>query len=213
MKLIEFQESIPMIKRMFDLIISALLLIVLSPIIALTAILVRIKLGSPILFKQKRPGLHGVPFYVYKFRTMTSEKDSLGEMLPDHLRLTAFGSLMRKFSLDELLQLVNVLTGELSLIGPRPLLMEYLPLYNEQQAKRHLVRPGITGWAQIHGRNEISWEEKFVLDVWYVENRSFQIDLKILLLTFMKVVRPEGISNANHATMPTFKGSVSNHEG
>lgn len=202
-----------MIKRMFDLAISSLLLIVLSPVIAITAILVRSKLGSPILFKQQRPGLHGVPFNVYKFRTMTSERDSLGELLPDHLRLTAFGSLMRKFSLDELLQLVNVIKGELSLIGPRPLLMEYLPLYNEQQAKRHLVRPGITGWAQIHGRNAVSWEARFEHDVWYVENRSLLLDIKILLLTVKKVLKSEGVSNGNHVTMPVFQGTTTNSEG
>ncbi|WP_364144548.1 sugar transferase [Paenibacillus sp. LPE1-1-1.1] len=200
-------------KRMFDLIISCLLLLVLSPVIAITAILVRFKLGSPILFKQQRPGLHGVPFYVYKFRTMTSEKDSLGNLLPDHLRLTAFGSLMRKSSLDELLQLVNVIKGELSLIGPRPLLMEYLPLYNEQQAKRHLVRPGITGWAQIHGRNAVSWEARFEHDVWYVENQSFLLDIKILLLTVKKVLKSEGVSNGNHVTMPVFQGTTTNSEG
>ncbi|WP_317618443.1 sugar transferase [Paenibacillus sp. PL91] len=200
-------------KRLFDLIVSSILLLALSPVIAVTAILVRIKLGSPIVFKQQRPGKHGVPFYVYKFRTMTSEKDSLGQLLPDHLRLTAFGSLMRKFSLDELLQLINVVKGELSLIGPRPLLMEYLPLYNEEQAKRHLVKPGITGWAQIHGRNDVSWEERFERDVWYVENQSLALDLKILLLTVKKVIRSEGVSNANHVTMPMFQGTTSHSEG
>ncbi|WP_054028650.1 sugar transferase [Bacillus sp. FJAT-28004] len=200
-------------KRMFDLAISSLLLIVLSPVIAVTAILVRLKLGSPILFKQQRPGLHGVPFYMYKFRTMTSERDSMGKLLPDHLRLTAFGSLMRKFSLDELLQLINVIKGELSLIGPRPLLMEYLPLYNEQQAKRHLVRPGITGWAQIHGRNAVSWESRFEHDVWYVENQSLLLDIKILLLTVKKVLKSEGVSNGNHVTMPVFQGTTTNSEG
>lgn len=202
-----------MIKRLFDLIVSSILLLALSPVIAVTAILVRIKLGSPIVFKQQRPGKHGVPFYVYKFRTMTSEKDSLGQLLPDHLRLTAFGSLMRKFSLDELLQLINVVKGELSLIGPRPLLMEYLPLYNEEQAKRHLVKPGITGWAQIHGRNDVSWEERFERDVWYVENQSLALDLKILLLTVKKVIRSEGVSNANHVTMPMFQGTTNHSEG
>lgn len=202
-----------MIKRLLDLLVSSTLLIALSPIIALTALLVRIKLGSPIIFKQQRPGLHGIPFYVYKFRTMTDEKDSLGQLLPDHLRLTAFGSLMRKFSLDELLQLVNVIKGELSLIGPRPLLMEYLPLYNEEQAKRHLVRPGITGWAQIHGRNAVTWEERFKRDVWYVENQSLALDFRILLLTVKKVIRSEGVSNANHATMPVFQGTTTNSEG
>lgn len=202
-----------MIKRMFDLLIASFLLIALSPLLLLTAILVRYKLGSPVIFKQQRPGLHGNPFLVYKFRTMTSEKDSMGELLPDHLRLTAFGSLMRKFSLDELLQLVNVIKGELSLIGPRPLLMEYLPLYNEEQAKRHLVRPGITGWAQIHGRNEVTWEKRFEHDVWYVENQSLALDFRILLLTVKKVIRSEGVSNANHATMPVFQGTTTNSEG
>lgn len=202
-----------MIKRLLDLLVSSTLLISLSPIIALTALLVRIKLGSPVIFMQQRPGLHGIPFYVYKFRTMTSEKDSMGELLPDHLRLTAFGSLMRKFSLDELLQLINVIKGELSLIGPRPLLMEYLPLYTEEQAKRHLVRPGITGWAQIHGRNAVTWEERFERDVWYVENQSLALDFKILLLTVKKVIRSEGVSNANHVTMPLFQGTTTGSEG
>ncbi|WP_281285930.1 sugar transferase [Paenibacillus sinopodophylli] len=200
-------------KRLVDLILSASLLILLSPVIAVTAMLVRFRLGAPVLFKQQRPGLHGVPFHVYKFRTMTSEKDSMGILLPDHLRLTDFGKFMRKFSLDELLQLVNVLKGELSLIGPRPLLMEYLPLYNEQQAKRHLVRPGITGWAQIHGRNAVSWEERFEHDVWYVENQSFMLDLRILILTVKKVVTSEGVSNGNHATMPIFQGTTTSSEG
>lgn len=202
-----------MIKRLLDLLVSSILLMAFSPIIALTALLVRIKLGSPVVFKQQRPGLHGIPFYVYKFRTMTSEKDSMGELLPDHLRLTAFGSLMRKFSLDELLQLINVIKGELSLIGPRPLLMEYLPLYTEEQAKRHLVRPGITGWAQIHGRNAVTWEERFERDVWYVENQSLALDFKILLLTVKKVIRSEGVSNTNHVTMPVFQGTTTGSEG
>jgi sugar transferase EpsL len=202
-----------MTKRIFDIFISGFILIIMIPIIALTAILVRIKLGTPIVYKQQRPGLNGAPFIVYKFRTMTDEKDSLGQLLPDHIRLTPFGSFLRRFSLDELLQLINVIRGDLSLVGPRPLLMEYLPLYTEEQARRHQVRPGITGWAQINGRNAISWEEKFALDVWYVENWSILLDLKILFQTFLKVVRPEGINNANHATMPMFKGSVSNHEG
>lgn len=202
-----------MIKRLFDIFVSSIILLIMLPIIGITAILVRVKLGTPIVYKQQRPGLHGAPFVVYKFRTMTDEKDSLGQLLPDHIRLTPFGSFLRKFSLDELLQLINVVRGDLSLVGPRPLLMEYLPLYTEEQARRHQVRPGITGWAQINGRNAISWEEKFALDVWYVENWSIFLDLKILFQTFLKVVRPEGISNANHATMPMFKGSVSNHEG
>lgn len=202
-----------MTKRLFDIFVSSIILLIMLPIIGITAILVRVKLGTPIVYKQQRPGLNGAPFVVYKFRTMTDEKDSLGQLLPDHIRLTPFGNFLRKFSLDELLQLINVVRGDLSLVGPRPLLMEYLPLYTEEQARRHQVRPGITGWAQINGRNAISWEEKFALDVWYVENWSILLDLKILFQTFLKVVRPEGISNANHATMPMFKGSVSNHEG
>lgn len=202
-----------MLKRLFDLSTATVLLLVLSPLVLLTAVLVRLKLGSPILFKQKRPGLHGVPFYVYKFRTMTGERDSLGKLLPDHLRLTKFGAFMRKYSLDELLQLVNVIKGELSLIGPRPLLMDYLPLYTEEQAKRHLVKPGITGWAQINGRNATTWEERFERDVWYVNNQSFWLDMKILLLTVKKVVRSEGVSNEGHVTMPLFAGSARRHEG
>ncbi|NIK76101.1 sugar transferase EpsL [Paenibacillus castaneae] len=201
-----------MIKRLFDFVVSVLLLVVLSLPILITGILVRLKLGSPIVFKQKRPGLHGAPFLVYKFRTMTDEKDSFGELLPDHLRLTVFGSFMRKFSLDELLQFINVIKGELSLVGPRPLLMEYLPLYTEEQAKRHQVRPGITGWAQIHGRNAVSWEERFKLDVWYVEHHSLLLDLKILLLTVKKVIRSEGISNEGYVTMPVFEGTVNKLE-
>lgn len=202
-----------MVKRLFDVVTASILLVVLSPLILLTAILVRTKLGAPILFKQKRPGLYGKPFYMYKFRTMTSEKDSEGQLLPDHLRLTPFGGLIRKLSLDELLQLINVIKGEQSLIGPRPLLMEYLPLYNEEQAKRHTVRPGITGWAQIHGRNAVSWEERFEHDVWYVENQSLALDIKILFLTVKKVIRSEGVSNTNHVTMPVFQGTTRSHKG
>ena len=160
-------------KRLFDLLVSYSLLLLLSSRYTIVSILVRIKLGSPILFKQQRPGLHGKPFYVYKFRTMTDERDSNGQLLPDHIRLTPFGRFLRKYSLDELPQLFNVVKGDISLVGPRPLLMEYLPLYTKEQAKRHDVRPGITGWAQVNGRNAITWEEKFKLDVWYVKNQSF----------------------------------------
>jgi sugar transferase EpsL len=169
--------------------------------------LIRIKLGSPILFKQQRPGLHGKPFYVYKFRTMSNERDEKGQLLPDHIRLTPFGKFLRKFSLDELPQLLNVLKGDISLVGPRPLLMEYLDLYTLQQARRHEVRPGITGWAQINGRNAISWEEKFKLDVWYVDHQSFWLDIKILYLTILKVIKSEGISQTGHVTIEKFKGS------
>jgi sugar transferase EpsL len=163
-------------------------------------------MGSPVLFKQKRPGLHGKPFYLYKFRTMTDEKDQHGNVLPDRKRLTTFGKRLRKYSLDELPQLFNVLKGELSLVGPRPLLMEYLALYSEEQAKRHLVKPGMTGWAQINGRNAIGWDEKFKLDVWYVYNRSFFLDLKILWLTAKKVWHTEGIQQQGHETAEIFKG-------
>lgn len=195
-------------KRLFDLLVSlSLLLFFLLPI-TIVAVLVKFKLGSPIIFKQQRPGLHGKPFYLYKFRSMTDERDSDGNVLPDYIRLTSFGKFLRKYSLDELPQLFNVIKGDLSLVGPRPLLVEYLELYTGEQAKRHDVRPGITGWAQVNGRNSISWDEKFKLDVWYVENQSFLLDSKILYLTFIKVLKSEGIQNGNHATMPVFKGSV-----
>lgn len=197
-------------KRLFDVFISLSLLLCFSSVILVAAVLVRLKLGSPILFKQQRPGVYGKPFYVYKFRTMTDARDSNGELLPDHVRLTSFGKLLRKYSLDELPQFINVVKGDLSLVGPRPLLMEYLPLYSKEQAKRHDVRPGITGWAQVNGRNSISWDEKFKLDVWYVENQSFLLDLKILYLTFIKVLKSEGVQNGNHVTMPVFKGSIEN---
>ncbi|PGT96263.1 MULTISPECIES: sugar transferase [Bacillus] len=195
-------------KRTFDLCISLFLLLVCLLPILVVAILVRLKLGSPVLFKQQRPGLHGKPFNLYKFRTMLDEKDSNGELLPDQDRLTTFGANLRKYSLDELPQLINVVMGDLSLVGPRPLLMEYLPLYSSKQAKRHNVKPGITGWAQINGRNSISWDEKFKLDVWYVENQSFLLDLKILYLTISKVLKSEGITNNKHVTMPIFKGKI-----
>lgn len=193
-------------KRLFDFFISLILLIILSPVIGIVAVLIRKKIGSPVLFKQPRPGLHGKVFHVYKFRTMTDERDANGELLPDAVRLTAFGQLLRKLSLDELPQLWNVLKGDMSFVGPRPLLVEYLPLYNERQARRHDVRPGITGWAQVNGRNAISWEKKFEYDVWYVENQSFWLDLKIFFLTVKKVFVSEGISQEGQATMEKFKG-------
>ncbi|MEC5240020.1 sugar transferase [Bacillus mycoides] len=195
-------------KRLFDIFISLLLLICFFFVILLVAIIVKTQIGSPILFRQQRPGLHGKPFYLYKFRTMTNERDSNGELLQDHVRLTKVGKFLRKYSLDELPQLINVLKGQLSLVGPRPLLIEYMPLYSKEQAKRHNVRPGITGWAQVNGRNSISWDEKFKLDVWYVENQSFLLDLKILYLTFSKVLKSEGITNNKHVTMPVFKGGI-----
>ncbi|EOO34894.1 hypothetical protein S3E15_05134 [Bacillus mycoides] len=194
-------------KRLFDLFVSLSLLVFLLPLIIIVAVLVRIKLGSPIIFKQQRPGLHGVPFFLYKFRTMTDEKDSEGNLLPDDVRFTHFGGFLRKYSLDELPQLFNVIKGDLSLVGPRPLLMEYLELYTEEQAKRHNVRPGITGWAQVNGRNAISWEEKFDFDVWYAKKRTFWFDMKILLLTAKKVFKSEGINQVGHVTVEKFNGT------
>lgn len=195
-----------MLKRTFDFITALAALIVISPLVVLLALLVRLFLGAPILFSQIRPGLHGQAFTVYKFRTMTDEKDASGALLPDDVRLTPFGLFLRRSSLDELPQLFNVLKGDVSLVGPRPLLMEYLPLYTPEQAKRHLVRPGITGWAQVNGRNAISWERKFELDVWYVDNQSFLLDMKILFLTVKKVLIKEGISAQGMETMPRFEG-------
>lgn len=199
-------------KRAFDFFVASLALVSLSVIILIVAILVRVKLGSPIIFKQQRPGLNGKPFYVYKFRTMMDAIDKEGNQLPDDVRLTSFGKLLRKLSLDELPQLINVVKGDISLVGPRPLLMEYLPLYTPEQARRHEVRPGITGWAQVNGRNAISWEEKFALDVWYVDHRSFGLDIKILFLTVIKVFKSEGISQQGHVTIKKFTGSNLNKE-
>jgi sugar transferase EpsL len=176
-------------------------------LIVFLIILVRINLGIPVFFKQLRPGLHAIPFYIYKFRTMTNEKDENGQYLADELRLGRFGKLLRKLSLDELPQLFNIIRGDMSLIGPRPLLMEYLPLYTPEQARRHEVKPGITGWTQINGRNSISWEEKFVLDVWYVDNQSFYLDCKIIILTILKVIKSEGINQKGHVTMEPFRGT------
>lgn len=182
-------------------------MILLLPVIALVALGVRIKLGGPILFKQQRPGYKGRPFYVYKFRTMTDERDADGQLLPDNQRLPTFGKQLRRTSLDELPQLFNVLKGELSFVGPRPLLMEYLSLYSPEQMRRHDVKPGITGWAQVNGRNAISWDEKFKLDLWYVEHQSFWIDLKILWMTAVKVFKRDGVAAEGHATMPRFTGN------
>ena len=193
-------------KRIFDILVAVILLILLAPLLVLTTVMIRLKLGAPVLFKQQRPGLHAKPFYLYKFRTMTDERDDNGNLLPDGVRLTSFGQFLRRFSLDEFPQLINVIKGDISLVGPRPLLMEYLPLYTPEQARRHQVKPGISGWAQVNGRNAISWEEKFALDVWYVDNRSFWLDIKILWLTFMKVIKSEGISQQGQATMEKFRG-------
>ncbi|WP_366491823.1 sugar transferase [Alcanivorax sp.] len=194
-------------KRLMDIAGALCGLLVLGPVILLLAVLVRIKLGSPVLFRQVRPGMDGRAFAMAKFRTMTDARDASGDLLPDADRLTGFGQFLRSSSLDELPELWNVLKGDMSLVGPRPLLMEYLPLYSERQARRHEVRPGVTGWAQINGRNALSWEEKFELDVWYVENRTLWLDIKILFLTVWKVVKRDGISQDGEATMSRFTGS------
>lgn len=194
-------------KRLFDFFISLLLIVIFCWLIIIVAFFVRVKLGKPVVFTQPRPGKNGKVFNVYKFRSMTDERDEQGDLLPDEIRLTKFGQLLRKLSLDELPQLFNVLKGDMSFVGPRPLLVEYLPLYNERQARRHEVRPGITGWAQVNGRNAISWEQKFEYDVWYVENQSILLDLKILFQTVKKVFIREGISAEGQATIEKFKGS------
>ncbi|CAM3962947.1 sugar transferase [Lederbergia lenta] len=196
-------------KRLLDIICSIFLLILFFPLLLITGLLIKVILGGPILFKQQRPGLLARPFYLYKFRTMTDHRDQQGNLLPDKLRLTAFGVFLRKSSLDELPQLINVIKGDLSLVGPRPLLMDYLPLYTEEQSKRHLVRPGITGWAQVNGRNAISWERKFELDIWYVQHQSLLLDLKILLLTIKKVILSVGINQPGSTTMESFTGTKS----
>lgn len=194
-------------KRLFDIVASFCALLLLSPIIAIVAWKIRKNLGSPVLFRQTRPGLHGKPFEMVKFRTMKDATDAQGNILPDAERMTPFGNKLRSSSLDELPELWNVLKGEMSLVGPRPLLMQYLPLYSPEQARRHEVRPGVTGWAQINGRNAISWEDKFKLDVWYVVNHSFGLDIKILLLTVKKVFVKEGISADGHVTIAPFTGN------
>ncbi|CAI2294604.1 sugar transferase [Vibrio parahaemolyticus] len=195
-------------KRLFDFCASLFGLILLSPIIALVAWKIRKNLGSPLLFRQTRPGLHGKPFEMVKFRTMKDAVDAQGNPLPDSERMTPFGDKLRNSSLDELPELWNVLKGEMSLVGPRPLLMQYLPLYSKEQARRHEVRPGVTGWAQINGRNAISWEDKFKLDVWYVDNHNLLLDIKILFLTVKKVFVKEGISADGHVTIEPFTGQV-----
>ena len=197
----------PVIKRGIDVMGAGLGLIVLSPFLLLIILAIRIKMGRPVLFRQMRPGLCGKPFYMYKFRTMTNEKNADGELLPDEMRLTKLGRFLRSTSLDELPELFNVLRGDMSLVGPRPLLMQYLDHYTPEQARRHEVKPGITGWAQINGRNAISWEEKFALDVWYVDNWSLWLDIRIIAITIGKVFRREGISARGEATMPEFRGS------
>jgi sugar transferase EpsL len=192
------------LKRVFDIVVSAVALTVLAPVMGLIALAVWRTMGRPVLFRQARPGLHGKPFVMYKFRTMRDLRDAEGNLLPDEARLTPFGRWLRSTSLDELPELLNVLRGEMSLVGPRPLLMEYLERYTPEQARRHEVKPGITGWAQIHGRNNLSWEERLRLDVWYVDHWSLWLDLKILWRTLWMVLRREGISAQGHATMPRF---------
>ena len=194
-------------KREFDLVLTIPGLIVLAPLLVLLALLIRLKLGTPVLFTQQRPGRNGKPFRLMKFRSMSTARGPDGLLLPDAMRLTRFGRFLRSTSLDELPELWNVVRGEMSLVGPRPLLMEYLPLYSYEQMRRHEVRPGITGWAQINGRNELSWEQKFALDVWYVDHRSLWLDGAILAKTLCRVARRDGISAAGEATMPRFEGS------
>ena len=195
-------------KRIFDILFSVIGLIILAPLLLIISILIAIQLGRPIFFYQLRPGLNGKPFKIIKFRTLTNEKNTNGDFLPDSQRLTKLGSFLRSTSLDELPELINVLKGDMSLVGPRPLRMSYLPLYNEKQMCRHHVRPGITGWAQVNGRNTISWEKKFEYDVWYVDNQSFWLDVKIILLTVKKVFSREGINQSENITMEPFRGSV-----
>lgn len=194
-------------KTVFDLSLAIILVILFSPIYIIVSVLIFIKMGFPIFFRQLRPGLNGNIFDIYKFRTMTNEKDKDGELLPDEHRLLGIGKIIRSTSLDELPQIFNVLKGDMSFVGPRPLLIEYLPLYNNKQKRRHEVKPGITGWAQVNGRNAISWEQKFEYDVWYVDNQSFLLDMKILWMTFLKVIRRSDISSSTAVTMEKFKGT------
>ena len=195
-------------KRLFDLTLMLLSIPLLLPLYLVVAWLVRSKLGAPILFRQIRPGKNAKPFEMIKFRTMTDERDANGELLPDSVRLTKFGHFLRSSSLDELPELWNVVKGDMSLVGPRPLLMEYVSLYSPEQARRHVMRPGVSGWAQVNGRNAISWEEKFKLDVWYVDNRSFWLDIKVICLTLKKVIVRDGVSADGEATMSKFTGTI-----
>jgi len=200
-------KGIPLIKRLLDLIITVPILLCLSPFMLLIWVLVAWQHGQPVIFRQSRPGYKGKLFTIYKFRTMRDLRDAQGQPLPDEKRLTKFGQFLRKWSLDETPELINVLRGEMSLVGPRPLLIEYLPLYSQEQSRRHDVLPGITGWAQIHGRNAVSWQEKFSLDIWYVDHWSLWLDIKILFSTIIKVLRREGISQPGQATAELFKGN------
>ena len=197
-----------MIKRAFDILISLAALLLLWPVLLVLAVLVRVKLGPPALFRQQRPGLHGRPFTMLKFRTMTDARDAEGNLLPDGERLSSFGRSLRSTSLDELPELINVVAGDMSLVGPRPLLMRYLDRYTPEQMRRHEVRPGITGWAQVNGRNAITWDQKFALDIWYVDHHSLRLDLRIIWLTVRNVLRREGISQAGEATMEEFFGTA-----
>ncbi len=197
----------PRLKRALDVIFAVLGLLILSPFLVIIAILVRILLGAPVIFRQQRPGLHEKPFYLYKFRTMTDARDASGTLLPDNARLTAFGRLLRVLSLDELPELFNILRGDMSFVGPRPLLMEYLPLYSPEQHRRHDVIPGLTGWAQVHGRNALDWSSRFALDVWYVDHWSLWLDFRIVLMTLWKVLSREGISQPGQATTEYFTGN------
>lgn len=200
------------IKRILDIISSLLAIIILSPLLAVTAVLVKTKLGSPVLFRQERPGKDEKIFTLMKFRTMTDERDENGELLPDEVRLTKFGKFLRSTSIDELPELFNILKGDMSVIGPRPLLVEYIPRYNEHQHRRHEVRPGLSGWAQVNGRNTVSWEDKFDMDVYYVDNYSFAMDVKILFMTVFNVLKREGISSETSATMEVFMGTPGRKE-
>lgn len=202
-----FPRGIPMVKRFFDLLLTLPGIIIILPLLAVLAVVVRVYLGAPVIFRQRRPGYRGEIFTLYKFRSMRDANDSDGKPLPDAERLTRLGKFLRALSLDELPELWNVLKGELSLVGPRPLLIEYLPLYSTEQARRHDVLPGITGWAQVNGRNALSWQDKFKLDVWYVDHWSLWLDICILAKTFLKVIRREGISAAGAATAPLFTGN------
>ena len=195
------------LKRVFDLCVASIALVTLAPLLLILATLVRIRLGAPVIFRQQRPGLHGRPFTLLKFRSMTDARDAEGNLLPDEQRLTPFGRFLRSSSLDELPELINVIRGDMSLVGPRPLLMEYLDRYTPEQMRRHEVRPGITGWAQVNGRNAISWDQKFALDVWYVDHLSFWLDLRILVMTVWRVVQRDGINQRGYATTTIFQGT------
>lgn len=195
-------------KRLFDCIVAFCSMLLIGPLLLASALMVRVKLGSPVLFRQERPGLRGRPFILYKFRTMIDKRDRRGHLLPDNERLASFGRFLRDTSLDELPELWNVLKGDMSLVGPRPLLMQYLERYTREQARRHEVKPGITGWAQVNGRNAITWEEKFKLDVWYVDHRSLWLDIQIICMTLWKILKREGINHPGHVTMEEFRGDL-----